>query len=121
MSYSISTSDLQEDFWSVRSTTISLLERLLSERYEQDKEMVDEFIGAMICNGICLDSVLRENRNLAERMSKALLVLAKDIAALNFTEITEDNLNDSIREEYPGIFSKLHDILLRFRTTHGMS
>lgn len=116
MSCTISISNNAADVWMIRNSIFRWLNRILVQRFPDDKEFLEAMRTAEIFNGIALDSVQEENSKLADRIVKRLLVISEEISNGQH-ELTDDDQNPwpNLQRQCEQGFDELRQMLSRWR------
>jgi hypothetical protein len=122
MSCTISTSNNAADVWMIRNSIFRWLNRILAQRFPEDKEFLDAMRTAEIFNGIAIHSVQEQDSQLADQIVLRLEVISEEISN-GLHDLTDDNqkLCTVLQKECEQSFDELSLILSRWRPTRTLN
>ena len=122
MSCTISTSNNPADVWLISNRIFRWLNRILAQRFPEDKEFLEAMLMAEIFNGIAIDSVQEQDSQLADQIVLRLKVISEEISN-GLHDLTDDNqkLLTVLQKECEQCFDELSMILSRWRPTETLS
>jgi hypothetical protein len=107
MSCSINASLAPECTWTVQNWVFRWFVHLISQKYASDNQLTSALKLATYTNGVSLDLVYEEDKDLAVRMRDAFRLVAGEIAAGNHKLPDSGQSQSQRQEECQRVFAKL--------------
>jgi len=116
MACTISFSNTKEDIWIIRNYIYEWFIDLVSQRYSDDKEMLNTLEMSVYTNGISIDSLIEENDALAKRLIESLRTVADEVSVgLHNVPVNDLRQLVDMQNKCKSAFAELATMLAKYK------